>query len=87
MARDVGNIVGSIIDRRKRIAIRLEWPAAEGFQRQPALPVDEIECAFAFDVLEPEIRIIIGVRYGGPVVEGHGSSSGKAYGMCRHSRP
>ena len=83
MARDIGNVVASVVDRRERIAIRLELPAAESFQRQPALPVDEIERAFAFDFLEPEIGIIVGGGDGRPVVDCHGLNSRK----CRSLVP
>jgi hypothetical protein len=53
----------------------LELRAAESFQRSPGLLFDEIDRAFAFDFLQPEMRIVIGGSDGGPVIDTHGTTS------------
>jgi hypothetical protein len=78
VARDIGNVVASVVDRRERIAIGLELPAAESFAASAGFAGRRSERAFAFDFLEPEIGIIVGRGDGRPVVDCHGLNSRNA---------
>lgn len=67
----IGNVVRTIVDRRERITVAFERRAAEFPQRQPVLPLDEIERTDAFDLFQPEPGIVIGSAERRPVVDGH----------------
>ncbi|MGY3405168.1 hypothetical protein ACVWZV_001281 [Bradyrhizobium sp. GM5.1] len=77
-AADIGNVVGTIVDRRENVAIAREGRSAERVECQAVLPRDEIERLLAFDLLQPEPGIVVRSAERRPVVDGHERNSGRS---------
>jgi len=57
---DQGDVVGSIEDRRKGVAISRKASVAEAPNGRRILRLDPSESALAVNLFEPEIRIVVG---------------------------
>ena len=68
-AADERDVVGAIEDRSQHVAIAFETRTAERGERALILRRDEGQRAFALDVLEPQIRIIVRRGEGGTIVD------------------
>ncbi len=73
--RDKRNIVRPVVDLSQCVAIPGITGVAEFCQGQPVLLFDEGEGAFAFDLFQPEIWIVIGRCDRRPDIDGHGLNS------------
>ncbi|MGY4465414.1 hypothetical protein ACVWWK_001096 [Bradyrhizobium sp. LB9.1b] len=66
---DIGDVVGTIVDRREDVAIAPKSLSAKRVERQAVLPRDEIERQLALDLLQPQPRIVVGSTERRPVVD------------------
>ncbi len=71
VAGHVGDVVRAIVDGREHVAIGGKSRAAELLQRAAILRLDEIERAGPLDLLQPQMRVVVGGRQRRPVVDRH----------------
>jgi hypothetical protein len=68
---DERNVVRPVEDVSQRVAIPGKAGVGEFPQRQGILALDEGQCAFALDLFQPQIRIVVGSCDRRAVVDGH----------------